>query len=154
MNTSTRPAFAATLLAAALLAVAGAADAQQKAPQPAPSATQAPLPAWEQLTDAQRELLVAPLRERWNASPGDRARMYDRAERWRTMTPEQRARARRGMGHWEHMDPEQRREMRALFEKMRGMTHEQRKALRDRWHAMTAAERRAWVEANPPKDRD
>lgn len=143
-------------LAAALLAAAGTACAQQKAPG-APAAVAAPaaqaaLPAWEQLTDAQRELLVAPLRERWNASPGDRARMYRHAERWRAMTPEQRVRARRGLGHWEHMDPEQRREMRALFEKMRGMSPDQRKALRDRWHGMTAAERRAWVEANPPKD--
>lgn len=147
MNTSIRLA-----LAAALLVATGAAGAQQKDAPPAQPAAQPALPAWEQLTDAQRELLVAPLRERWNASPGDRARMYDRAERWRTMTPEQRARARRGMGHWEHMDPQRRREMRALFEKMRGMTPDQRKALRDRWHMMTAAERRAWVEANPPKD--
>ena len=147
MNTSTR-----LVLAAALLVAAGAAGAQQKDAPPAQTAAQPALPAWEQLTDAQRELLVAPLRERWNASPGDRARMYDRAERWRTMTPEHRARARRGMGHWEHMDPQRRREMRALFEKMRGMTPDQRKALRDRWHAMTAGERRAWVDANPPKD--
>lgn len=145
MNTPIRLA-----LAALLLATAGSACAEQKAPS-APVQAQATLPAWEQLSDAQRELLVAPLRERWNASPGDRARMYDHAERWRAMTPEQRARARRGLGHWEHMDPERRREMRALFEKMRGMTPEQRKALRERWHAMTAAERRAWVEANPPK---
>jgi hypothetical protein len=135
------------VLAAVLVATAGTAGAQQKAPPAQPA-----LPAWEQLTPAQRELLVAPLRERWDASPGDRARMYGHAERWRTMTPEERSRARRGMRHWEHMDPERRRERRALFGKMRGMAPGQRKALRDRWHAMTAAERRAWVEANPPKD--
>lgn len=142
MSTSIR-----LVLAAVLVATAATAGAQQKASPPQPA-----LPAWEQLTPAQRDLLVAPLRERWDASPGDRARMYGHAERWRTMTPEERSRARRGMRHWEHMDPERRREMRALFGKMRGMAPEQRKALRDRWHAMTAAERRAWVEANPPKD--
>lgn len=155
MNTSIRLAFTALLLAALVPAAMGTACAQQKAPAspavaPAPAA-QSTLPAWDQLTDAQRELLVAPLRERWNASPGDRARMYDHAGRWRSMTPEQRTRARRGLGHWEHMDPERRREMRALFEKMRTMAPGERKALRDRWHAMTTAERRTWVEANPPK---
>jgi hypothetical protein len=142
MTTSTRLALAAIVLVAA-----GSAGAQQNA-----SPAQPALPAWEQLTPAQRDLLVAPLRERWDASPGDRARMYHHAERWREMTPAERSRARRGMRHWEHMDPERRREMRALFGKMRGMTPDQRKALRDHWHAMTSEERRAWVEANPPKD--
>ena len=158
MSTPTRPATAmlsamlsaAMLSAVLLLAATGVARAGQKAA--APPAPEQALPAWDQLTPAQRELLLAPLRERWNASPGERARMYDHAERWRSMTPEQRTRARRGMRHWEHMDPARRHEMRALFEKMRGMTPEQRKALRDRWHAMSAAERRDWVEANPPKE--
>jgi hypothetical protein len=153
-----RQAFAAALLAVAACAPIGPAGAQDSAPRQAPvhaaQAAPAALPAWEQLTPAQRDLLVAPLRERWNANPGERARMYGHAERWRSMTPEQRARARRGLGHWEHMDPARRREMRALFEKMRTMAPEQRKALRDQWHGMTQAQRSAWVEANPPKDRD
>jgi hypothetical protein len=155
MNPSNRPAFAvpvvaALLLAAPLLAVAGAHGARH-APR-AQAGTQPSLPAWEQLTPAQRDLLVAPLRERWDASPADRARMYDHARRWREMTPAQRVRARRGLGHWEHMDPARRREMRALFEQMRPMTEQQRTALRDRWHAMTQAQRDAWVEAHAPKD--
>jgi hypothetical protein len=151
MTTLPRRAPATALLAVALLAAAGIAGAQEKAPPPA---AQAALPTWEQLTPAQRDLLVAPLRERWDANPGERARMYGHAERWRSMTPDQRAKARRGLGHWEHMDPARRREMRALFEKMRTMTPDQRKALRDQWHGMTRAQRNAWVEANPPKDRD
>jgi hypothetical protein len=110
----------------------------------------AQLPAWDQLTPAQRELLVAPMRERWDANPAERARMLGHAQRWRTMTPEQRTRARRGLRHWEHMDPERRTEMRALFGKMRTMTPAQRKQLRAQWHAMTPEQRRAWVEANPP----
>jgi hypothetical protein len=135
--------------------MAGAQDsAPRQAPAPVAQAAQPVLPAWDQLTPAQRELLVAPLRERWDSNPGERARMYGHAERWHSMTPEQRARARRGLGHWEHMDPARRREMRALFEKMRTMSPEQRKALRDQWHGMTQAQRSAWVEANPPKDRD
>src|SRR5690606_27600602 len=76
-------------------------------------AATAPLPAWEQLSAEQRALLVAPLRERWNANPAERARMYHHAERWHEMTPEQRKHARRGMRHWEHMSPERRSEMKA-----------------------------------------
>ena len=37
-------------------------------------------PAWEQLSQAERELLVAPVRERWNANPAQRARMGHRVE--------------------------------------------------------------------------
>ena len=110
----------------------------------------AAMPAWEQLSPAQRELLVAPIRERWNANPDERARMYEHAQGWQSMTPEQRARARHGMHRWERMDPERREQMRALFEKMRAMSPEQRKALRDQWRAMSPEQRRAWVQANPP----
>ena len=87
------------VLAAALLAAAGIAGAEQKASAaqpataPATQSAQATMPSWEQLTPAQRETLVAPLRERWNASAGERARMFRHAERWRAMTPEQRNRA-------------------------------------------------------------
>lgn len=121
-------------------AFAGAANAQ----------TAAPLPAWEQLTPTQRELLIAPIRERWNANPAGRTRIYEHAQRWQSMTPEQRTRARHGLHRWERMDPAQREQMRALFEKMRSMTPAQRSTLRDQWHTMTPEQRRAWVQANPP----
>ena len=106
------------------------------------------LPAWEQLSDAERELLVAPLRERWNANPDQRARLMHHAERWQSMTPEQRRHARHGMKRWADLDPEERARARVLFGEMRRMTHEQRKALRARWEAMTPAERDAWVETH------
>ena len=158
MTTLSCRAIAASLLAIVLCAAAGIASAHDDAPRQSPEGAKQQakpaLPAWEQLTPAQRELLIAPLRERWDANPGERNRMYGHADRWRSMTPEQRARVRRGLGHWEHMDPARRREMRALFEKMRTMSPEQRKALRDQWHGMTQAQRNAWVEANSPKDRD
>ena len=110
----------------------------------------ATLPAWDQLSPAQRELVLAPMRERWDANPDERAGMYEHAQRWHSMTSEQRHKARRGLRHWEHMEPAQRTEMRALFEKMKTMTPEQRKVLRDQWQAMSPEQRRAWVEANPP----
>ncbi|MDQ2702504.1 MAG: DUF3106 domain-containing protein [Pseudomonadota bacterium] len=138
--------FLATCL---LLASAGAFAGDK----PQDAATTAQLPAWEQLSAEQRERLVAPLRERWNANPAERSRMYRHAERWQSMTPEQRKHARRGLRHWEHMDPERRAEMKALFQAMKSMSPEKRKELRKRWHAMTPEQRREWVEANPPKPR-
>ena len=108
-------------------------------------------PAWEQLSQAERELLVAPVRERWNANPAQRARMLDHAQRWQTMTPEQRERAHDGLKRWSHMDTEKRQEMRALFHKMRTLDPEQRKALREQWKAMTPEQRETWLRQNAPQ---
>lgn len=116
---------------------------------PAAPANAKPLPAWEQLTAAQRETLIAPMRERWNSQPDDRQRMLDRAQRWQQLTPEQRQRARHGMQRWERMSPEQREQTRALFGKMRTLDEPQRKALKAQWRAMTPEQRREWVKANP-----
>lgn len=119
----------------------------RQAPQPVTH------PAWEQLDTAERELLTAPIRERWNSNPEHRAHMLEHARRWQTMTPEQRQGAHRGMKRWARMDPEKREQTRALFGKMRGMTPEQRKALREQWKTMTPEQRKAWIEANPPQPR-
>ena len=108
------------------------------------------LPAWEQLTPAQREVLIAPIRERWNESPSTRARLFDHARRWQQLTPKQRAGARHGLRKWDHMDPKERDTMRALFHQMRGMDPEQRRQLRDQWRAMSAQQREDWVQAHPP----
>jgi hypothetical protein len=117
---------------------------------PAFAAPPASMPAWEQLTPAQRALLVEPLRERWNDDPQARERLWQRAQRWQQMTPAQRARAHHGFDRWEHMDPEQRQTMRALFQTMRDMTPTQRDALRQQWRAMTPEQRRDWVRARTP----
>lgn len=131
----------------ALLAALSTAPAFASDP---PSAT---LPAWDQLNDAQREQLIAPVRERWNAEPEQRARMLQHAQRWRQMTPDQRRHARHGMQRFEHLSPEQRMQMRALFEQTRGLPPQQREALKQRWRQMTPEQRRAWVQAHPPKAR-
>lgn len=141
-------------LALGVLLALAAAPLAAIATDTAVGAAASDLPAWDQLPPAQRELLVAPLRERWNTRPADRARMLAYAQRWQEMTPEQRQRARHGMHRWETMDPEHRERMRALFGKMRGMDREERKALRARWRAMTPEQRRAWVEANAPRQSD
>lgn len=147
------------LLLASMLA-AGPAPAEDDAP---------PLPAWEQLDQAQRDALVAPLRDRWNRDPDERARMYQRALRWQAMPPEERARAHRGLHRWERMDPAKRAQVRALFERTRGMPRAQRReafalfqamremtpaerdALRRQWPQMTPGQRDAWMEENGPK---
>ena len=112
------------------------------------------LPAWDQLSASQREALVAPVRARWEASPGDRPRMLERARRWQAMTPDERARAGKGMRKWEGMSPEMQRQMRALHGRLRTLPESERKTLRARWQAMTPAQRSAWVEANPPPPKD
>ena len=137
-------AMAALMSCAAMAASPSPADAKD---------TATPMPAWEQLTQAQRDALIAPLRARWNDSPERRARMYEHAQRWQNMTPEQRKSAHRGMKRWKHMDPGQRAQARALFQKMRGMSKEDRSELREQWHAMTPEQRRQWVERNPPVER-
>ena len=117
---------------------------------PALAATPEPLPAWDQLSEAQREQLIAPIRERWNADPAQRQQLLERARRWQQMPAEQRRRAHHGMKRWEHMTPEQRAQTRALYLQTRSMDPAAREAFKVKWRAMTPAQRKAWVEANPP----
>ncbi|GAB3360989.1 DUF3106 domain-containing protein [Lysobacter tyrosinilyticus] len=131
-------------------AFAQTAPAGKTAPAAAPARA---YPAWEQLSVAEREMLLAPVRERWNSNPEARARMMEHAQRWQTMTPEERQRMHRGMGRWGHMSPEQRAHARALFGEMRKMTPEQRQELRAKWKSMTPAERDAWIKAHPAQPR-
>ena len=140
----------ATLIVLALAAVPVFA-----APPCAPAAATAqPMPSWEQLTPAQRDLLIAPMRDRWNANPDARGFLWQHAQRWQQMTPEQRAHAHKGFRRWEQMPPEKREAMRALFHRMRDMSPEQRKALREQWRSMTPEQRKQWVEQNRPEGGD
>lgn len=143
---------ALSILAVVLAALLPCAAMAASPPPAEAEDTATPMPAWEQLTQAQRDALIAPLRARWNDNPERRSRMYEHAQRWQGMTPEQRKRAHRGMKRWKHMDPEQRTQARALFHKMHGMSKEDRNELRKRWHAMTPEQRRQWVEQNPPAE--
>lgn len=115
--------------------------------QPAPDAT---LPDWEQLTPAQRETLIAPMRDRWNNEPETRARMFSHAERWQSMTPEQRKRAEQGRRRFEHMSSDQRDQARVLYVHMVKMSPEDRQKLREDWKNMTPEQRKAWLEENRP----
>jgi hypothetical protein len=110
-------------------------------------------PEWDQLTQAQRDALVAPLRERWNRNTDERARMAERAQRWQSMPRDQRERAGHGMQRWEHMSPEQRGEARALFHAMRGLDKEQRKAFMAQWRQKTPQQKTDWLKAHPAPEK-
>ncbi|GHD74586.1 hypothetical protein GCM10007164_25480 [Luteimonas padinae] len=138
-NIRIRSATAALMLALATIALPAAAQERGDAA----------LPAWDQLSAAQREALIAPLRQRWDDHPGKRAHMLEHAERWQQMAPEQRERARRGAERWRQMDPDKREALRALYAHMRTLPEAERDALRKEWGAMTREQRRAWVEAHP-----
>ncbi|WP_457005502.1 MULTISPECIES: DUF3106 domain-containing protein [unclassified Luteimonas] len=140
------PNFRTRSIAAALLALA-LATALPAVAQPAQPA--AALPAWDELTTAQRETLVAPMRQRWNDHPEKRAHMLSHAERWQEMDPGQRERARRGAHRWQQMEPEKREAMRALYSRMKALPEAEREALRTQWKAMSPEQRRAWVKINP-----
>ena len=80
----TRLIFAVCL---ALLAPAAAPFAQSATTRTAPAsrpgtAAPASLPDWDRLSPAQREAIVAVVRERWNGNPGQRARMLQHAWAW------------------------------------------------------------------------
>jgi hypothetical protein len=113
------------------------------------AASDPPLPEWERLSEAQRALLVAPVRERWNAEPEARARMLHHAQRWQQLTPEQRRHAHRGMKRWSHLSPEQRDRARAIFARIRDLPEAERRQWREQWRQMTPEQRRAWLEQAP-----
>lgn len=134
-----RRAWLAALLMLLSLAAAAPAAAQGRS-----------LPAWDQLGAAQREQLIAPMRERWNSQPQARARMLQRAQRWQQMTPQQRERARNGLERLRKMTPQQRRQARAAYQYMRQLPDEERRALRERLREMTPQQRRDWLRQNAP----
>lgn len=132
----------------ALLAPCAGVLAASPVAQGARPTTTAPAvpPEWERLTVEQREAVIAVLRDRWNANPGQRARMLEHAKRWQTMTPEQRRLAERGLSRWSRMSPEERAKARERFHaRSGGMTSEQRRTLRETLREMTPEQRREWL---------
>ena len=71
---SLRTLFFLLLLAVPMMATAQSAPAAARPSGSPPPAAEPVLPAWDQLSPEQRDALVAPLRERWNDSPQERAR--------------------------------------------------------------------------------
>lgn len=111
------------------------------------------LPAWDQLSPAQRELLIAPVRDRWNREPEKRERFMAYAERWKAMPQPQRERARHGMQRWEGMTPEAREQARAVFHVVRGLDKHARGEFMEKWRQMTPQQRTDWVKTHPAPER-
>lgn len=111
-------------------------------------------PEWDRLTPAQRDALIAPLRDRWNSNPDERARMLERAQRWKAMPPGLRDRARHGAQRWEDMSPAQRDQARALFHAMRDLDKDGRDAFLAKWRQMTPQQRADWTKAHPAPEHD
>ncbi len=126
----------------AMLALAPCARAQDAKPA-------APLPAWEQLTPAQRDLLIAPVRDRWNREPERRQKFMEYAKRWKDMPPPDRDHARQGMERWEGMTPEQRDQARAVFHAVRGLDKAARHDFMEKWRQMGPQQRADWAKAHP-----
>lgn len=136
--------FAATALL--MLSMPLAAQDETREPQAA-----AALPAWDQLTEAQRQSLIRGVREHWNSEPEKRGRMLERAQRWERMTPQQREQARKGMERYEKMTPAERDEARAVFERTRDLDKDARHRFRKQWQDMSPEQRKAWIQTHPPK---
>ncbi len=117
-----------------------------------PAAGTASLPAWDKLSHEQREALVAPVRERWNDAPEERARMLEHAQRWKAMSPDEREKARRGMRRFDNMPPEERERARVIFIQTRKMSPEQRKDFQQRWERMSPEQRTQWLKDNRGND--
>lgn len=132
-------------IGAAMLAIAGMACAQTPPPAASSAQNAPPVPEWEHLTPAQRDAVMAVVRDRWDANPKQRGHMLQHAERWQRMTPEQRQRAKAGQRRWQQMSPEQRQQARAKFEHGNDLPPEQRAALRERLKAMPQEQRREWI---------
>jgi hypothetical protein len=132
------------LLLLALLELAPAAALAQDSKPTAP-----PLPAWEQLSPAQRDLLIAPVRDRWNREPERRPQFLKFAQRWKDMPAAQRDHAREGMDRWDIMTPEQREQARAVFVFVHGMDKDTRRDFMDKWRQMTPQQRTDWAKAHP-----
>ena len=140
-----------TLVLLAGLALAPfVAHAQDAKPAPPPAEA---MPAWEQLSPAQRDLLIAPVRDRWNREPERRQQFMEFAQRWRSLPTDQRRNARRGMQRWDNMDPAQRAQARAVFHAMRGMDKDARRAFMDNWRTLSPQQKADWVKAHPAPER-
>ena len=108
------------------------------------------MPAWDQLSAAQRDALTASVKERWNNNPEHRAKMMEHAQKWASMTPDQRKAAMQGRKKFRQMSPERRDAMRAVYYKAQSYTDDaQRKTFLESIKKMTPEQRAAWVKANP-----
>jgi Protein of unknown function (DUF3106) len=126
--------IAAALLAGALIALGGAAQAQ-----PAQDAG----PPWSALTPAQKTAL-APLERDWPQIDAVRKQKWlEIAARLPGMPSEERQRIQQRMTEWSRMTPDERGRARLQFQEARQISPQERQARWDAYLALPAEERRA-----------
>ena len=124
---------------------------REHGPTPVPAGVS--VPAWNDLSPAQREQL-APMAQHWDTMPASRrVRALERLERkarWEAMTPEERERIREGARNFRDLPPELKEKMRTSMATMRALPEAERKQLFALWRGMDPATRRAWLETGGP----
>lgn len=136
----------------ALCLCPGAASARHGSPPhvPVPVPDGVRVPAWHELTDAQRSDL-ADFADRWDRLPASRrVAILERHARWQQASPETRHRIREGQRVFRRMSPEQREAMRRSMAVLRALPVEEQRELRRLWRAMTPSERGRWLDRGGP----
>lgn len=148
----TRPGLPVLALAVML---GWAASAHPAFGQAANAAESAPAPrggvAWSTLSDADREALSDPIRERWERADAEQQqRLLERARFWASLSPEQKRMARAGVQRWDRSDAQQRRGLREIWARMQALPPAERQAAREAWDQLGPRQRRAWLDAGGP----
>lgn len=143
---------AAGALAIALMLVPGTAlgtrgDSGQS-PVPVPEGVR--VPAWDELSPAQRADLAA-FADRWDHLPASRrVAILERHARWQQASPEDRQNMRKGERVFRRMTPAQREAMRRSMAVVRTLPADEQRSLRQRWRALTPKERGDWLDRGGP----
>ncbi len=131
------------------------APAQTVFAQAASPAESAPAPraavAWSALSEADREALSDPIRERWERADAEQQqRLLERARLWANLSPEEKRMARAGAQRWDRSDAHQRRSLRDVWARMQALPPAERQAAREAWDKLSPRQRRAWLDAGGP----
>jgi hypothetical protein len=139
----------ALLLVAVLAAVAAPSLAYAQS-EAAPIPQGVRVPAWKQLSPAQRRDL-ARLADRWDTMPASRrVAILERWQRWQSIPPEQRETLRRGERNFQSMPAPLRAQMRRSLAAVAELPPAEQRRLRATWRSLSPELRREWLERGGP----
>lgn len=141
-----------TMILTVMLAALGLSSAAVLAsPSTNPAAAARVGTPWASLSEADRDALMQPLRERWErATPEQQQRFLERARFWASLSPEQKRLARAGAQRYQQANTEQRGRLRETWRRFQTLPPAEREAARRTWESLGPAQRRAWLEAGGP----
>jgi hypothetical protein len=126
-----------------------AATAQAATPTKGPTA-----PAWQQLTPAQRGVLL-PLAAEWNQMPAQqRNRLVGVANQYPKMKPKEQQRVRERLTDWAKLKPHERELARERYKKMKQLPPEKHKDVKRKWEQYQAGKKpppQAWRPTDQPQ---